>query len=296
MRTLPTEITVDCAAKVNIGWEVGERRADGFHDVRGAMQTISLADRLDFACEDSDEPRLRLVVPGHPELEGNNLVLGVAKLMASKAAARTTTITLYKHIPIGAGLGGGSADAAGALVGLNAAWGTGLSARQLLELGAEIGSDVPALMLGGLVHASGRGERVKRIGETSGYAFVLGIFNEEVSTPAVYAKLDEIREQAGSSDHGSTWHHNDLEIALMNLFADRDARVTFVTSMHSLRTAISLIFGESIVYVSGSGPTVVGIVPDPDRAAEIADHVRDAFPRVEVAYPTDWGVRLRLGT
>lgn len=255
-------------AKVNIGWRVGALREDGYHDVSGLIQTISLADRLECVADDGEGVRVEM--PGQPSLEDpSNLVYAAARLLGD---VRPVRITIDKQIPVAAGLGGGSADAAAALVALNVLWGAELSARQLVELGAEIGSDVPAILTGGLVHASGRGERVKRIGATSGYGFVLGISDAGVSARDAYQAFDA---DARSVSH--TIEHNDLQDAACSLARGLAEKVG------AMREACGVAF------VSGSGPTVVGI-----GGADEAARVRPIFDRVEVAEPSDVGVVLRL--
>jgi len=263
------------SAKVNLGWRVGPVREDGYHDVSGALQTISLRDRLVF--EVSSGEGVRVVVPGHPDLEGeSNLVDAAARVIAERVDPIATTVTIEKHIPVAAGLGGGSADAAAALLAFNVLWGAELSARKLVELGATIGSDVPALLIGGLVHASGRGERVKRIGSTSGYSIVLGITDGAISTADAYRVFDTMPEVAPTS-----WVHNDLEGAACALFPGLHEKVD------AMREA------AGVAFVSGSGPTVVGLVETRDVDGT-AERVRSAFDRVEIAEPTESGVQLRL--
>ncbi len=256
-------------AKVNIGWRVGPRREDGYHDVSGVMQTISLADELTLEADDGDG--VRVIVPGHPGLESSNLVLDAAGLL--ERFARPTKITIDKRIPIAAGLGGGSADAAAALCALNVLWGADLPARRLVELASEIGSDVPALLLGGLVHASGRGELVRRIGSTSGFGFVLGISDQGISAADAYRAFDEL--PGSGSDR---IEHNDLEAAACAIVPGLAARVEIMRETYGT------------AWVSGSGPTVVAI------GSEIPERIAASFDRVELAEPVDAGVVLRLTT
>ncbi len=200
---------------MNIGWHVGERRADGYHDVNGLLHTISLADRLEITVGGDGEIPARVVVPGHPSLEnGTNLVCAAAAVLARATGVelQPTTVVVHKSIPVTAGLGGGSADAAAALIGLNTVWGVGRTARQLIAMGAEIGSDVPGILLGGLVHVSGRGEVVRRAGAATDGWFVLGVGSEEITAADAYAALD-----AGPHADPTGWHHNDLEAAACSL-------------------------------------------------------------------------------
>ncbi len=275
----PRRIEATAHAKVNIGWRVGPLREDGFHDVNGIVQTISLADHLAFEASEGDG--VEIVVPDHPELEGPaNLVSASAELL--ERWATPTRITIDKRIPLAAGLGGGSADAAAALLALNVLWGAELSAAKLVSLGASIGSDVPAILAGGLVHASGRGERVRRIGATSGYSFVLGISDAGVSAADAYRLLDELGNRTAAErpfTYPERIEHNDLEAAACELVPGLAERVEVMRE------------ASGAAFVSGSGPTVVGVTSEPDRVAE---RVRASFARVEIAQPTESGVVLRL--
>jgi 4-diphosphocytidyl-2-C-methyl-D-erythritol kinase len=283
-RSPPRRVEVFGAAKVNVGWHVGEGRPDGYHDVCGLLQTISLCDRLEISVDDAEDG-VRLRVPGFEALEDeSNLVLHAARALERIDALpplrpAATTIVVHKSIPVAAGLGGGSADAAAALVGLNTAWGARLTARELLEVAAEIGSDVPAIVLGGLVVASGRGERVRNLGSFTDGWLVLGISGEEVRAADAYAKFDELR-----ATEGTALHHNDLEAAVCELVPD------LVHRIDAMREA------AGVAFVAGSGPTVVGVVADEAHARGAAARVRDRFTDVVVARPSSWGVRLQIGS
>jgi 4-diphosphocytidyl-2-C-methyl-D-erythritol kinase len=275
----PRSIVVFGAAKVNVGWRVGERRGDGYHDVCGCLQTISLMDSLEISVAEEGSG-VQVTVPSHPELEGSrNLVHAAARAMAEHVDVPPTNIVVRKAIPVAAGLGGGSADAAAALMGLGIAWRAKLSVQDLLEIGAGIGSDVPALLLGGLVHVSGRGERVRRIGSFDDGWLVLGVGAEGVSTASAYEAFDRLEPQASES-----LQHNDLEAAAFELAPGLRDRVA------AMREA------AGVAFVSGSGPTVVGVTSDEAGARNAADRVRENFADVLLARPSGWGVRLKLGT
>lgn len=283
-------VTALGAAKINIGWRVGARRDDGYHDVTGLIQTVSLYDRLDVTAgvegdggvvvDVADEP-LRLIVAGRPELEReDNLVVTAARVLAEERAPVPATIRLEKAIPVAAGLGGGSADAAAALTALNLVWGAGCAPARLIELGSRIGSDVAPILAGGLVHVSGRGERVRCIGSATAGAFVLGISSEGVSAADAYARFDETDHAKGTG----AWHHNDLEAAAIELVPALAAR------LDAMRGA-----GADPVFVAGSGPTVVGVTASEHDARDVAERVRSVLARVEVVTPQPWGVRLSVG-
>jgi 4-diphosphocytidyl-2-C-methyl-D-erythritol kinase len=283
-RRAPRTIRVEAAAKVNLGWRVGPRRADGYHDVAGLLQTITLSDTLEIAIEDRPGP-LNLVVPGRAELEtGSNLVRRTADVLAERIANRVpeppaTMVVLHKEIPVAAGLGGGSADAAAALIGLSVGWGANLAVRELLDIAARVGSDVPALLVGGLVSVSGRGERVRGVGSFDDGWVILGVGAEEASTAAVYDLFDETGAQPSDG-----LVHNDLELPACELVGGLRDR------LEVMRDA------AGVAFVSGSGPTVVGVATDEPAARAVAEDVAGAFADVRVARPCAWGVRLHVGT
>ncbi len=179
-------------AKINLGLKVLRQRADGYHDLESVMQQVSLADTLvfepaagrgcNFFCTD---PRLS----GH-----DNLVSRAAVLLQNKHGKKLpgVKITLYKNIPVEAGLAGGSADAAAALLGLNRFWQLALPKSELLEAGAELGSDVPFCLQGGTALAGGRGERLQELPPLPFFWAVIAIpENEAMSTAAAYNSFDK---------------------------------------------------------------------------------------------------------
>ena len=151
-------IEIPAYAKVNFTLEVLGKRGDGYHDIVSIMQTVSLHDTVTVA--PAEGITLSPALPGVPVEE--NLAYGAAMLLAERSGTgQGASIGLEKAIPQASGLGGGSSDAAAVLVGLNQLWGLGMSANELAELGAELGSDVPFFIRGGTAMVSGRGERVR---------------------------------------------------------------------------------------------------------------------------------------
>jgi 4-diphosphocytidyl-2-C-methyl-D-erythritol kinase len=279
-------VAVEGAGKVNLGLRVGPRRDDGYHDVEGLLQTIDIADRLEITTVDGAD-LVSVAVPGHPDLDGpENLAAIAARRLAGAMKAgganggpTAVRIEISKRLPVAAGLAGGSADAAAALVGLNALWGAGLPARDLVQLGASIGSDVPALLVGGLVRIGGRGERVQRAGEPADTVYVLGVTAAPIAAADAYAAFDRI---GGRDERASSELHNDLEAAACDLMPG------LADKIGAMRDA------AGVAFVSGSGPTVVGVAA-PDAAAAVAEQVRPAFDDVLLTRPTTWGVRLHIG-
>lgn len=184
-------IKIKAPAKINLGLKVLRRRPDGYHDICSVMQQLALSDTIllephcgegwQFFCT---EPSLR---------DKDNLVCRAADLLIEKAGQRRlpgVKITLYKNIPVGAGLGGGSSDAAAALEGLNYFWKLGLSPAELSEAGALLGSDVPFCLQGGTALAQGRGEKLKVLPPLPFHWVVLASPPMQLSTAQVYGALE----------------------------------------------------------------------------------------------------------
>lgn len=189
-------ITIQAPAKINLGLTVLRRRPDGYHDLSSVMQQVSLADtiRLEPQCE-----------PGYsfycsePSVAGkDNLVCRAADLLADRAASKGglpgVKISLYKHIPAAAGLGGGSSDAAAALKALNVFWKLNLSKAELLKMGALLGSDIPYCLQGGTALVGGRGEKLASLPALPFYWVILALPSGlSLSTAQVYRMLDPVQ-------------------------------------------------------------------------------------------------------
>src|SRR4030042_3844503 len=183
-------ISLQAYAKINLTLEVLSKRPDGYHEIASVLQAISLADTLTF--EPAETLDLNCNVP---ELQtGDNLVLKAARLLKEisgyKKGAR---INLTKRIPLAAGLGSGSTDAAATLLGLNKLWGLNLAHNKLLELAAKLGSDVPFFLYGGTALAQGRGEKLTALpAATELWMILLKPAIEPVSnkTAQLYSRLN----------------------------------------------------------------------------------------------------------
>ncbi len=177
---------VACApAKINLFLDVLAKRPDGYHELVTIMQTVSLYDELSF--ERTDGPiELTCDSPAVPG-DATNLVWKTAELLRSRAGSRYgARISLTKRIPVGAGMGGGSSDAAAALVALNRLWGLNLRREELQPLAAALGSDVPFFLYGGTCICRGRGEIVEPISEVAPLTYVLVMPEVSISTKEVY--------------------------------------------------------------------------------------------------------------
>lgn len=260
-------------AKVNFTLEVFGRRPDGFHALRSVVMPISLADELEL------EPTNDGLISSDTGYD-DDLCLKAARLLkcqvASLADGMGARIRVTKRIPAGGGLGGGSADAAAVLRALNELWRLGLTRKELAELGAQVGSDVPALVLGGPVLMEGRGEQVSPL-EPEGAPLpplnlVLANPGVASSTPEVYAACAPrapggpsataaMIAALGTGDLGAIADalQNDLQETAVRLHPEIGAALT------ALRAA-----GATGVTMSGSGASVFGLVPDAATAAHLA--------------------------
>ncbi|MDE2690508.1 MAG: 4-(cytidine 5'-diphospho)-2-C-methyl-D-erythritol kinase [Acidobacteriota bacterium] len=185
---MPAELSLACPAKVNLSLRVHGRRPDGFHEISTVLQTIDLCDRLVIHRADPASP-LRIEVPGGgAPADDSNLVLKAARAFFGVLGepAGGVRFRLEKRIPAGSGLGGGSSDAAAALLGLQSLWGEPLDARQLHGAGAAVGSDVPFFLEGGTAFATGRGERVESLDDMPSATVLVVVPAVEVSTAEVY--------------------------------------------------------------------------------------------------------------
>ena len=232
-------------AKVNLTLEVLGMRPDGYHELRSVVTTIPLHDDVELLDAPAGEMTVEMSGDGmevpHVPCEENLAVRAARALAAAAGVSRGVRIRIVKRIPVGAGLGGGSADAAAVLNGLNELWGMGLPKERLCEIGAEVGSDVPALVLGGVVLMEGRGERVTggpRLPRPFDEQFVLRVPPVNASTARVYAEFRE--EDCGK-------FRNDLQPAACRLYP---AIAETIAEMEAE--------GMEDVQMTGSGSAVFG--------------------------------------
>lgn len=267
-------ITLKANAKVNLTLDIVGKYPDGYHKVEMVMQSINLHDILEirectggifFSCNDN-------TLPVGPE----NLVLRAAKKIMDFSGIegnRPVHIHLHKRIPVAAGLGGGSADAAATLIGLNHFYQLGLSKQQLMNLGAEIGSDVPFCILGETALATGRGEVVSPLPSPPKMWIVLVKPDFGVSTARVYSLYDHLMFPSTSYTNKMINALNKGEVTnIATCLGNALEPATF--SIHSDIRCIKdelLDAGALGAEMSGSGPTVFAIASDYEHACYIAN-------------------------
>ena len=196
-------LTLRVPCKVNLYLEVVGRRPDGYHDLRTVMQAVDLCDELELATREDGRIALNCSDPALPMGDGN-LVVRAARMMQERSGTRRgADLALRKRVPVGGGLGGGSADAALTLLGLDRLWGLDTGREALTEMAASLGSDVAFFLHGGTALCEGRGERVTPVPCGGEFSYVLVTPSVGVSTREVYGALEHgLTSRPGASAEG----------------------------------------------------------------------------------------------
>jgi 4-diphosphocytidyl-2-C-methyl-D-erythritol kinase len=285
---------VTAPAKINLYLSVGARRSDGLHELESVMQSVSLADEVSM--EPADVVSLDVSPAGAaPEDESNLVVRAVRALITAAGRPGGAKIGLTKRIAAGAGLGGGSSDAAATLVGLNELWSCGISRKALEKVGAGLGADVPFCVRGGTAVARGAGEALAPLVVRSQLWWVIAMPAQSLSTADVYARFDELGGSHAESDPSGVADalaRGDLERVGVSLRNDLEAAaLELLPSMAVVRDALRSA-GSLGVVMSGSGSAWVALARDETHATQIAAAVRSEADRVWVARSLDRGPRI----
>ncbi len=268
--------------------EVLGKRPDGYHELSTVLQAVDLFDRL--VLEEDETLTLTTSDPALPR-DDTNLVLRAARLLQEAAEVRRgARIRLEKHIPVAAGMGGGSSDAAATLWALNRLWGIRWGRERLSDLAARLGMDVPFFLRGGRALATGRGERLQPLSAAPALSLVLVKPHFPLSTREVYGGVP-----AGWRDDGRR------TVELLGALASRDSSRVAGSLYNALETVVDpahpeiarirrALLGAGALgsVMSGSGPTVLGIARSPD-------HARQLRKRVTTASWSCWAVRTLAG-
>jgi 4-diphosphocytidyl-2-C-methyl-D-erythritol kinase len=263
-------------AKINLMLDVLHKRADGFHEVEMIMTMVDLADRLEL----SELPRDTIIISsqaGYIPLDEKNLAFQAARLIKDRYNVKSGVhIHLDKRIPVAAGLAGGSSDAAATLRGLNRLWHLGIPAQELQELGAELGSDVPFCVMGGTALATGRGERLTPIKSPPQCWVVLAKPPINVSTAEVYGRMrsNNIAVHPSASQMQAAIEAGDFGGVCSKLGnVLEDVTLKLHPEVQQLKEAMVKL-GADGVLMSGSGPTVFGLVSKQSKVARIYNGLR----------------------
>ena len=278
-------------AKINLTLDVLGKREDGYHDLKSVMQTISVRDDIEIDIDTGKPWCLRCDKEGIPCDEGN-LAWKAAKVYFDTIGKDPNglEIRITKRIPSEAGMGGGSADAAAVLRALNRHYDYPLSVAALAELGGLVGSDVPFCVLGGTAMAEGRGERLRKLPDMPDCFFVVCKPDFSVSTPELYAKLDEttIGKRPDHAAMEKAILAGDLLGVAQNLYNVFDP---VVTAEHLELNYIKSIFNSYASVgqqMTGSGSAVFAIVTEFEHAAVICQMLKDNYPQVFIAKPVSF--------
>jgi len=265
-------------AKVNLFLKVLSKRPDGYHEILSLMQPVSLYDEVVMDVEEGDGITVSTDHAGVPGGK-DNLAYRAAELLLKEAGLkRKVSIFIEKKIPVGAGLGGGSSDAATVLMGLNSSLGSPVDEKRLMEIGASIGSDVPFFILKSPALATGRGEVLKRV-KLPSYSYVLVNPGFHVSTAWAYNNLDLTKkaednifmyseETLDPERNIKDFLHNDLEAVTAGRYSEISA----------IKGAL-VEAGALGALMSGSGPTVFGIFSESQRGQEAFQRLKGALDK-----------------
>jgi 4-diphosphocytidyl-2-C-methyl-D-erythritol kinase len=270
-------LAIDAPAKLNLYLGILGKRADGFHEIDTLMQTVDLCDTLTIS--DRPDGTLSLTVEGRSErvpVDGTNLVMRAAEQLRSLVGERGATIHLLKRIPNGAGLGGGSSDAAAALLGLRKIWGEGQSDIDLLTICERVGSDVAFFLRGGTARCRGRGEDVTPV-LTRGSGHYVLVFSPPLPTKDVYDQFSKMNKGVstceGCYDTFSRTENGGLDLADVGAWclhnALEDAAIALEPSLARVRDALTDA-GAARICMSGSGSCFYGVASSCESAHDIA--------------------------
>ncbi|KTR93331.1 4-diphosphocytidyl-2C-methyl-D-erythritol kinase [Microbacterium testaceum] len=278
-------VRVRAPGKINVFLEVGDVKDDGYHDVATAYQAVSLYEEMTATA--ADDFTIEVVARGPVDVAGvptddRNLAVRAARLLAETAGIdRGAHLSIVKAVPVAGGMGGGSADAAAALVACDALWGLGMPTSELVRLAAQLGADVPFALLGGTAVGTGRGDELNPALARGRFDWVLVPNEVGMSTPVVYGELDAHRERH-AVDIGPAPRVPAVAPEVLHALRQGDAGMLAASLRNDLQApalhlrpdlARVLERGESsgalAGLVSGSGPTLAFLAADEESAIDL---------------------------
>jgi 4-diphosphocytidyl-2-C-methyl-D-erythritol kinase len=277
-------VRVRAPGKINVFLEVGDVDDDGYHDVATAYQAVSLYEEV--IATHSDDITVHttgsLLAPGAVPADDTNLAVRAARLLAdATGVGEGVHLEIRKTVPVAGGMGGGSADAAAALVACDALWGTGLSSTELQRLGSRLGADVPFALLGGTAIGTGRGDQLSPALARGRFDWVLVTSTEGMSTPVVYGELDAHRARH-AIDIGPAPRQPAVATDVLHALRQGDAGMLAAAVRNDLQAPalhlrpdltevleVGETAGALAGLVSGSGPTLAFLASDEESAIEL---------------------------
>lgn len=289
-------VHVSASGKINPALYVGPVRPDGYHDLDIFFESLDIFDEIEAKIARSGPVALQLKgdAEGVPA-DSTNLAVRAAELLRERYnVEQSAELIITKRIPVAGGMAGGSANAAGALLACNELWELGLSQQELMDIGADIGADVPFCLLGSLARGAGKGEKLHSIQPGNMHFWVLVTFDDGLSTPAVFTKLDELRAERGEDSDQALAKAKARADQLEALLSEQDTakpaqlmtnqlQEAALALRPDLAAAVETISEFGLVTIlSGSGPTIGILGEDYDSANAIAGHVRHLLPDATV--------------
>lgn len=274
-RRVAVDIVEKAPAKINLTLNVIDKRTDGFHEMRMVMTSIDLADHLTFTERNDSKIALSSNTAFMP-LNKKNIVYQAARILKEKFDVQSgVNIIIDKQIPIAAGLGGGSSDAAAALRGLNRLWELNLNLEELAIIGEKLGSDVPFCIYNKTAYATGRGEVIDLIKEVPQCWVILVKPPKGISSWTVFGELD-------LNDIPQYDHHKMIEAINLNDYdgvvqhagnALEDISIRQQPDIKKIKEKMEK-FGADVAVMSGTGPTVYGLTQQYSKAQRIVNGLK----------------------
>ena len=258
-------------AKINLSLDVTGRRENGYHEIDGVMQSVTLCDVVSVEFEAADETVITLTAEGNPDMptDGRNLAYkAAARLLEAACVTGLVRIHIQKRIPMAGGLAGGSTDGAAVLRALNRLLPSPLSTEALCAIGAGLGADVPCCVVGGAMRTRGIGDGLTPVPSMTRGHLVIARRVEGVSTPWAYGKLDalygnfsadHVRPESGLDALLSALETGDLSALCASSYNIFEPVVAALQSDVSLLRSEMLRHGAALARMSGSGPSVFGV-------------------------------------
>lgn len=275
-------------AKLNLTLDVLGKRPDGYHDLQSVMTTVSIRDDVEIDVGTGKPWTLSCSKEGIP-CDETNLAWKAAKVFCDrlKLDPDGIAIRIEKRIPSGAGMGGGSADAAAVLRALNRHYDMPLSIMALAELGAEVGSDVPFCVLCGTAMVEGRGERLRKLPDLPDCIFVVVKPEFSVSTPELYKKLDSVAipEHPDNQAMESALMAGDLGRICGEVYNVFDPVVTADHPELNYIKSIMHSYGAVTQQMTGSGSAVFAIMDNFEYAAVVCNMLKENYPEIYIGKP-----------
>ncbi|MEN6389806.1 MAG: 4-(cytidine 5'-diphospho)-2-C-methyl-D-erythritol kinase [Syntrophomonas sp.] len=273
-------IAINAPAKVNLTLDVKYKRPDGYHELETIMHQIDLCDRIIL------KPDREIILESNsaqiPRGKDNLAHRAAAEFLGKYGIKEGVRIFLEKNIPVGAGLAGGSTDAAAVISGLSRLYDLGAGLDDLMPIAASLGSDVPFCLQGGTALATGRGEILEPVYPAHALTLVLVKPPFEVSTAQVYGHLDltMVKNQPDARELLAAWEHNNLDRMALNMInVLENVTIDRFPEISQIKKRL-LDLGARAVLMSGSGPSVFGLFVNIGEAEAARDQMKNMYREV----------------